>query len=560
MKDKIINKISELPDKVKANPKKSIIIACMVLVVALFAISGAAKVLKGGNDNVEIQTAQAQRRTIHRVVEGSSVVEANDSYNVTALVTGEILSDTFSEGDIVTKDTVLYTIDASDAQNRLTQAENSLKKAQNNIKTAQTNYQNLTVKSDCTGTISEMLVSVGDSVGDGTKIAKVENTSQLKIQIPFNEADAGDISVGASAKLSLAASNDTLYGTVTGIATSTAATASHSIVRYVTIVVDNPGALTAGEIASAVFGIVACSVLGKFEYLQSGYITAKTNGKLTRLYVDENDYVSNGQIIASITSDSVKSNYDNSVLEVENAQISLSEAQENVADYVIKAPIDGTIITKNKKAGEKLEQGNTSSEPMAVIYDMSQLKAQLSIDESDIHDLFVGQKVVVTSDAVDGNFEGVVTKVGIDGTSSNGVTTYPVEISITEYGDLLPGMNIDCTIAIEAAENVIAVPVSAIQRGNIVYVKGDKENESDRAPEGYKSVEVETGVTDGKFIEIKSGISEGEEVYTSPQTSGNEAMGTFGNTMGGMPNMGGGMPNMGGGMAGGNMSGGGMRR
>lgn len=563
MKEKIINKMSDLPDKlkksgladkIKANPKKSIIIGCAGLAVIIFAVSGAAKMIKSKNEEGEIETANAERRSISRTVEGSSVLEANDTYNVTALVTGEIISDTFNEGDVVTKDTVLYTIDSSDAQNKLTQAHNSLAKAQNNIRSAGNSYSNLTITSDCTGTISEILVSEGENVGDGTKIAKVENTSRLKIQIPFNESDAGSIRVGDSAKLSLASSNNVLYGTVTNISSSTVATSAHSIVRYVTIEVSNPGALTANEKASAVIGNVACSDLGTFEYSDSGYITAKTSGKLSRIYVEENDYISAGQIVGHITSDSVAISYDNSVLEVENAQIQLNEAQENLDDYVIKAPIDGTIITKNKKAGEKLEQNNSSSEPMAIIYDMSVLKVMLSIDESDIRDIEVGQKVTVTSDAVEGMFEGEVIKVGIDGTSANGVTTYPVEISISEYGDLLPGMNVDCTISVEAAENVLTVPVNALQRGNVVYVKGNKEDDSDTAPEGFKTVEVETGITDSQYIEIKSGINEGDEVYTSMAPSGKEAVGESEDAMGAMGAMGGGMP---GGMSGGGMPGGG---
>ena len=48
----------------------------------------------------------------------------------------------------------------------------------------------------------------------------------------------------------------------------------------------------------------------------------------------------------------------------------------------------------------------------------------------------------MTADAVQGTFTGTVTKVGVNGTSENGVTTYPVDIAIQDYGDLLPGMRI----------------------------------------------------------------------------------------------------------------------
>ncbi|MGM9935919.1 MAG: efflux RND transporter periplasmic adaptor subunit, partial [Candidatus Ornithomonoglobus sp.] len=223
---------------------------------------------------------------------------------------------------------------------------------------------------------------------------------------------------------------------------------------------------------------------------------------------------------------SLDSSIKSAEIALDNARISLEDAQDTLEDYSITAPIDGTIITKNNKAGDKLEQNsNSSSEPMAIIYDMSVLKIQLSLDESDIQDIQVGQSVSITADAVAGEFTGEVTKVGINGTSENGVTTYPVDITLTEYGDLLPGMNVDCVIEVESAENVLAVPSEAIQRGNRVYVKGDKTEENDKAPDGYYSVSVTTGATDGTYIEIKEGLEEGQEVCGAAKASGVEAEG-----------------------------------
>lgn len=548
--------------KLKKVPAKWWITGGAIIVIVVLAAAIVPKFMGREKPVDGYETRKAEMRSVSRTVEGSSVIEANDTYNVTALVTGEILTDTFNEGDVVKKDTVLYTIDSSDAKSKVTQAENSLEKSRTNLETAQKNYNNLTVVSDRTGTVTEMLVKAGDSVADGTKIAKVDNTSKLKIQIPFNEADAGSIKKGDTAKLTMATSYDTLYGTVTNVASSTSTTPAHSIVRYVTITVNNPGALTAGEKASAVINNVACSDLGTFEYSESGYITAESNGEITSLYIDTNDFVSQGATVGYITSDNVRINLDNAKLDVENAEINLDEARDVLDNYTIKAPIDGTIITKNKKAGEKLEQGSSSAEPMAIIYDMSVLKVNLTIDESEIHDIHVGQAVTITGDAVEETFRGEVTKVGIDGTSQNGVTTYPVEVTIKEYGNLLPGMNVDCVIEVEATEEVVAIPVSAIQRGNTVYVEGEKTNEQDKAPDGFRTVSVETGITDGTYIEIKSGIKEGDTIITSVAPTGNEAVGAEEEAMQGFGPMGGGMPSGGmGPMGGGSMpSGGGMPR
>ena len=196
------------------------------------------------------------------------------------------------------------------------------------------------------------------------------------------------------------------------------------------------------------------------------------------------------------------------------------------------------------------------------------MECELSVDELDIKNVEIGQSVIITSDAVEGRiYHGEVSNVSINGTTSGGVTTYPVTIVITDFDeDLLPGMNIDVEITTSQAKGVLAVPVTAVNRGGIVYVKGEKTEENDKAPEGYKSVKVETGVYNNQYIEIKSGLMEGDIVYT-PQIQAAADSGIFGMmgamhgsmmggrmTSGGMPSGMGGMPS--GGMGGNRQSGG----
>lgn len=628
-------RVKRFLSKFKKPSKKTVVLLIIAaVVIAVAAVSIVRRMAGGGTEEIKYTTATVERRSITRTVDGSSVVEANDTYEVTALVTGEILSDNFSEGDLVTKDQLLYTIDSSDAQQEVETAQNSLVQAQqqyadavrqkaNTVQTnslneqsqqnailnalasvdsaarslndAQEDYDNLTITANYSGTVAEVLVNNGDSVNDGTQLARVYDSSRLKIQLPFNEADADTISVGDSAVLTIASSGDTVAGTVETVGTATQATSSHAIVRYVTIVVDNPGGLTTEDSATAVVNGAACNDLGTFEYYDEGYINARSSGRIGELYLQENDVITEGQVIGYITSTTVEnnlesardqlesaersrddaynqleqlviqndtysldSNIQSAQISLDNARISLERAQENLEDYEITAPIEGTIIEKNKKAGDKLENNSSStSEAMAVIYDMSTLKVQLSVDETDVQDIQTGQEVTITADAVEGTFTGTVEKVGVNGTSENGVTTYPVDIVITEYGDLLPGMNVDCVITVESSEDVLAVPVEAVQRGNIVYVQGEKTDESDNAPEGYYSVDVETGITDSVYIEIKSGLNEGDVVCGSISASGNEAQGSVDSStmqmqggMGGMGGMSGG-GGMGGGMPGG---------
>lgn len=153
-------------------------------------------------------------------------------------------------------------------------------------------------------------------------------------------------------------------------------------------------------------------------------------------------------------------------------------------------------------------------------------------------------------------FEGVVTKVSVAGSTSGGITSYPVTVRIEETDGLLPGMNVDAEIVIEEAENVLAVPSGAVSRGSgntaVVLVTEGSPSAANRveqeAPEGYVYVSVETGVSDDDYVEIVSGLQEGDTVAYIQRTTGssNGMMMPGGMMGGGMPSGGGGMPSGGG--------------
>lgn len=123
------------------------------------------------------------------------------------------------------------------------------------------------------------------------------------------------------------------------------------------------------------------------------------------------------------------------------------------------------MIEKNYKAGDTVDA--TAADYLAVIYDLSYLKFEMQVDEVNIGKIEVGQQVTITADALEGQtFTGRVSKVNINGTTSGGVTSYPVTVIIDEPGDLMPGMNISADILVEQVENALVVPVGAVARGN----------------------------------------------------------------------------------------------
>lgn len=551
----------KIPSKLK--PKKWMVIVLIIAIIAAIAGFGITrfKNSKSASEAKEaVQEAKVTRQTIVSSITGSAVIMPKDQYSITSLVSGDILSADFEQGDVVAEGDVLYKIDSSDVETSIKNADLSLQRSQNNYNDALDAQNDLTVKSDVTGVIKKLYIKKGDTVNAGAQIADIYDDSTLLLTIPFNETDANVIYPGAVATVSVSGTSDILSGTVKEVKASAYAKDGNMLVKDVVISVPNPGTLMISDTAVATVGTVSCNDAGTFEYITEKTITAKASGDVAAIYASEGDRIKNGAVVAMLTSETVTKNIRSNSLSLQEANLSKDNAQKKLEDYTITAPISGTVIEKNIKAGDKLDNTNAST-VMAVIYDMSSLELDLSVDELDIKNVEIGQEVTITSDALDGKmYHGEVINVSINGTTEGGVTTYPVKIEVIDFDDeLLPGMNVDAEIVTSKAENVLCVPISAVNRGNTVYVKGEKTDEKDRAPEGYKSVKVETGVFNDNLIEIVSGLSENDSVWVPQVEVSNNMFGFPG--MGGMPGGMGGMPGggMGGGMPGGGMSGGGMR-
>lgn len=572
------NAIPPAPAKRKKKKGKKLLI--ILILVAVVAAAAVFFFLRRNNHATASTLTEytVSRGNIQVVISGSGTVEPNEQYDVTSLVSGDITADYFEEGQQIKKGDLLYTIDTKDAESNVAQNENSLQRAQNSYNDALEALQNLKVKSSITGLVTGLQVAAGDQVQQNSVIAKVADTSSLVLTVPFLASDASKISAGQSAQVTLASHSLSVSGTVSRVYTGQRTSDSGALVTDVDITFSNPGTVRSGDSASAtVAGKYACNEAGTVAYATDGTITAKTSGQITSLSIKAGDRVTAGSVVAVLSSDTAQSNLDSAKLSLENAELSLQNVKDQMDNYNITSPIAGTVVEKTSKAGDKISN-NSSSTSMAVIADMSQLVLDIDVDELDILKLKVGQTATITADALEGeSFTGTVSNISTMGTSSSseGVTTYTVRIVIPEYGDLLPGMNVDAEIQVESAEDVLTVPVDAIVRGNYVLVKSDTASSSaapqsssapqssgsetdesataagqrsqtdllgNTAPAGYQYVQVETGLSNDESIEITSGLSEGDVIAYTPDTP------TSSNTT---------MPAMGGGITGGITGGGG---
>ena len=466
------------------------------------------------------QTAQVQRQDLTVSVSGSGTVTPIESYQVSALVTGEILGSPFEDGDQVEKDQLLYRIDPGSAQTSLQQAQLSVQQAQMNYDTLASSLQ---VKAIGGGVVQALHVQEGDLVSAGTAIADITDTSTMTLTVPFQAGDAAHISVGQTAQVTLSGTLETLSGTVESVASADQVGNGGALVRQVKIRLTNPGALTDATTATARVGSYACAAGGTLSPRLRQTITAAASGEITSLNVSVGSRVSAGTVLASIGGESAENSLADAALAVQNAQLSLQSAQEALDSYTITSPISGTVIEKNLKAGDQLNGGDSGA--MAVIYDLSQLELQMDVSELDIGQIQPGQTVEITAEALPGQtFTGVVEKVSVNGTTTDGFTTYPVTILLSEYGDLNPGMNVSANIIVERSENALCVPAEAVNSDGTVLVAGEGAFAEDGVtiadPSKIESRPVTLGRGSQDFVEITSGLEEGETVLLPIQSTG----------------------------------------
>jgi HlyD family secretion protein len=227
---------------------------------------------------------------------------------------------------------------------------------------------------------------------------------------------------------------------------------------------------------------------------------------------------------------------------VKQAQASLSQHADTLKKTTRYSPIDGVVSSLPVKVGE-FALASFSSTPLLTVADMSQINAEIKVDETDIADVQVGQKAKVKVDALgDKEIEGEVIEKGASAVTRSGQTIatsantqeakdFLVKIKLNpapEVRDRLrPGMSTTAVITTATVENVLTVPLQAI-------VPREAPDESgEQAKAGGKKKEVEgvflfgedgrahftpitTGIKGDQEIEVTSGVSENQEITIGP--------------------------------------------
>ena len=317
---------------------------------------------------------------------------------------------------------------------------------------------------------------------------------------------------------------------------------------------------------------------GTIEPVTSVTVGTQVSGIVSKLYVDYNSVVKRGQVIAELdktnliselnrakadlTSSQSTLNYETanfnryqtlfdkglvSANDYENARLtyekarqavassreSVQKAQTNLGYATITSPIDGVVLSKSVEEGQTVAASFNTPELFTIAQDLTDMRVIADIDEADIGGVKEGQRVTFTVDAFpDDKFEGQVTQVRQQATTSSNVVTYEVVISAPNKDlKLKPGLTANVTIYTLEKNDVLAAPAKALRFvPNEALLSKDQQIEDVEAKtkvwtlEGktFKAHAVEIGTSNGMLTEITSGIKEGTEVLVDFKLSGGD--------------------------------------
>ena len=300
---------------------------------------------------------------------------------------------------------------------------------------------------------------------------------------------------------------------------------------------------------------------GTVEPVKQVEVGTQVSGIISKIYVDYNSVVKEGQLIAELDMSVLKTelessranlnsskveydyqqrnyerikglydkelvsatefeqaqySYDKARFSYSQAQSNYTKAQKNIGYAKIYSPIDGVVLSRAVDEGQTVASGFSTPTLFTIANDLTAMRVIANVDEADIGAVQEGQRVEFEVDAYpEDTFQGSVTQVRLQATTTSNVVTYQVVIDAPNPSlKLKPGLTANITIYTLDKHDVLAVPVRALR----FTPEGEKYQENTvwkQLPDGrLEAAKVVTGVTDGVQTEILEGLSAGDRVVT----------------------------------------------
>jgi HlyD family secretion protein len=540
---KILLALKRLPKSIAAHKFISIIIIAAIIIGGYFGY----KALNNNGAAVKYAFASVEKGTLIVSVSGSGQVSAKNQVDVKSKASGDVVFVGVKNGQEVKTGTLLAQISSQDAQKSVRDAEITLQREKLNLE----KMEGMTTDD---GTIRGVREKAEDDIEKAYEDG-FNTVANIFLELPdimagiddmlFSydfETNQQNINYYADAVRNYDEAKISLYekDTTDKYRTARAAydknfqdyksTNRYSEEKAISALIDQ----TYETVRSIAEAIKSANNLIQFyhdEFTRRGFrmqsfvdthlsslnsYTGKTNNYLLSLLSIKNTILSS---IESI----VQTNFDiaDQKIQVEQAEESLLDAKEKLADYYVRAPFNGIVTNIGVEKGDTIG----SSTLVCTLITKQQI-AEISLNEVDVAQVKVGQKVTLTFDAIeDLTISGEVLEVDTLGTVSQGVVSYNVKIGFdTQDERVKPGMTVSASIIIDAKQNVLLVPSSAVKVNNgvsyVEVVSGTTDASSTANVSGLSSLQslstqtIEVGASNDTMTEVLSGINEGDMIVT----------------------------------------------
>ncbi len=523
----------------KRKRRKKIIKTLITLVILAGVVTGGVigfqKLFQEEEGDVQILTDFSSRGSITSMVEGSGVALPKNSASITLTTAGMVEDLYVSEGDYVTAGTALYRISSPTTEEAVTKAQKTVENYQKELNKLYESVNDLNIRAEYAGKLLEVQdIQVGQDVSAGQTIATLVDDNKLRLHQYFSYAYEDDIYVGQSATISIPSSMSQISGTVESINKVERISPEGSVLFEVVLVMNNPDTLTADMVASATLTTSSGETIypyesGKLEYYRTTTITAKTSGPVEWVNLTNYAKVTAGQDLVRLGAEDNEAEIASLENQLQTAQESLKEAQDNLDKLNAVAPIDGTVLSIGLVVGEEAASGTVAIN----IADTTTMVINAQIDERNVS--YVKTGMAVDIDQWGTPFTGIVESVSLNGKYENGISTFPTVITVDNAdGTMMSGSYVNFSFAASQVDDCVIVPIQAVKNvetadgsASVVFVKSETPPEDtvelltppEGIPEGFYPVVVKTGISDTYNVEIVSGLDEGVEVFTQVMKS-----------------------------------------
>lgn len=481
------------------------------------------------------------RGNLSKTVTGTGTLSISQTENV-SLDYGVTVTETLvEEGDTVTAGQALLSVDTSALQTAIDTLQDELESTVSELATLSDSYSTTTyVKMPMDGRVKEVYIEKGqylqDVMAEKGCIALLSLDGLMTAEISVPEGMSVNDTVKVTAGRSY--TDGTVADITDGVATITFSDAYGSEGGEVTITYKEE------EIGTA-----SCHIHMPYQ------LTASEQGYIQAVYLETDVKKWQNNRVCYLTNVPSSGTYEALLTTQQEHLAQLNEMKALLAAGVITAPEDGIVSSIVSPSAVEAEAHST----LASLYVGDQKEMVVSVDELDIINVQVGQNADIAMDALtDKTYSAVVSKVSQIGTPNGGVTVYNVTLTIDGDENLKFGMNGTATIRIEEVNDVLLVPLTALNtsRGES-YVWLQSDDASGDEP-GVRTT-VETGLSDESYAQVLSGLDEGDVVLITREASSSSTdsrdggfdFGSMSFDMGSMPSGGdmpsGGFPGGGGG-------------